>query len=64
MSYEIPASTFHVVFEDGREFKVETDQRDQRRGFLIAKVDPEPTPSAACAPSPGPPSPACTSSRA
>jgi hypothetical protein len=41
MSYEIPLSTFHVLLEDGREFKVDTDQRDQRRGFLLAKVDPE-----------------------
>jgi hypothetical protein len=40
MSYEIPLSTFHVIFEDGQEFKVDTDQRDQRRGFLMAQINP------------------------
>lgn len=40
MAYQIPLHTFVVIFEDGREFKVDTDQRDQRRGFMLAQVDP------------------------
>jgi len=39
MSWEIPLHTFHVVLEDGREFDVDTDQRDQRRGFVTSGVD-------------------------
>lgn len=41
MPYQIPLHTFYVIFEDGTELKVDTDQRDQRRGFMLAKVRPD-----------------------
>lgn len=40
-TWNIPLHTFHVVLEDGREFDVDTDQRDQRQGFVTAGLDPD-----------------------
>jgi len=39
MTFTIPASRFHARLEDGREWTVETDQRDQRRVMLTLGID-------------------------
>jgi hypothetical protein len=47
MSFELPNSTLVAVFEDGRELKLATDQRDQYRAFRLPGVnaDTETTPA-------------------
>lgn len=47
MSYELPNAVLWAVFDDGRELKLTTDQRDQYRAFRLKDVNPDIESSAA-----------------